>query len=369
MKKSIFPILAVVTVMMAAACAQPAQTPDASQMREYVVVGSGGGQDEGAVTTYLLDRSTGDLTQVDRKPVGQTVSFMAINPNQPVLYATDERGGPVNWIELDPSTGMLNPVGQQTGGGNPVYLSVDATGSTLLGVNYGPGTVDAFPIDPATGALGAPVNYVTGANSHSAVFHPNNNYVYVASVGDNHIAQYSYSNGALTPLSPATVSQEGGTRHIFMHPSGDYVYGVAGPTDNVAAFRVGGNGTLTPLGTVRRLAPEHAAEPRSHMGSDLHVSPNGRFVYAANRGESNSLAIYSVGADGSLSLVGHESTQGVSPRNFAIDPDGEIVAVGNQQSRTVALFQVNQDTGELTHLHTEEVGVSPWFVGIWRVAE
>src|SRR5690606_24951035 len=144
---------------------------------------------------------------------------------------------------------------------------------------------------------------------------------------------------------------------------------VAGPTDNVAAFRVGADGTLTPLGTVPRLAPEHSADAGTHMGSDIEVSPDGRFVYAANRGTSNTIAIYSVGSDGRLTRVGLESTRGETPRNFALDPAGELLAVGNQASQTVAVFRIDQQNGTLTHLHTEDVGVTPWFVGIWRVGE
>jgi 6-phosphogluconolactonase (cycloisomerase 2 family) len=102
------------------------------------------------------------------------------------------------------------------------------------------------------------------------------------------------------------------------------------------------------------------------MGSDIHVSPDGRHVYAANRGTNNTLAIYSVGSDGRLTLRAHESTRGNTPRTFDIDTSGELIVVGNQDSQTVAVFRVDRDTGGLTHLHTEEVNVSPWFVGFFR---
>lgn len=364
--KTAFLCRALAATLLLSACGA---RPEAAPSFEYLVVGSGGGADEGAVTTYRLDRATGDLTEADRKTVGRTVSFVAINPNLPVLYATDERGAAVHWLRLDSTTGMLEPVGQREANGNPVYLDVDATGSTLLAVNYGAGTVDAFPLDPETGAPGTPVNYETGRNSHAAIFHPNNAYVYVAAVAENYIAQYAYDGGTLTPLSPATVTLEGGIRHIYMHPSGDYVYGVAGPTDNVAAFRVAGDGTLSLVSTARRLAPEHSAEAGTHMGSDIHVTPDGRFAYAASRGASNTIAVYTIGDDGGLTLVQLQSTEGSTPRNFGLDPSGEILAVGNQESRTVAIFRIDPDSGALTHLHTEEVGVTPWFVGIWRVTE
>jgi 6-phosphogluconolactonase len=344
-----------------------ADTGAAQETREFLFVGSGGGGQPGQMTTYSLDRASGALRQIDRQDVGVRASYMAKHPTLPVVYATSEGGRTMHWARIDPATGRITAGGEQSANGNPVYVSVDATGTHLLAVNYGQGTTDVYPIDPATGAIGSPpVNVATGANTHSAVFHPNNQYVYAAVVAENHIGQYAFRNGALTPLSPATLAQEGGPRHFTIHPNGEYAYVVSGPTDNVGAFRIGADGRLTLLGNVRRLPAELSGEAGTHMGSDIHVTPDGRFAYAANRGTNNTLAVYTIDSDGRLTLVGHESTQGNTPRTFAIDPDGELIAVGNQDSQTVAIFRIDQATGRLTHLHTEPVGVSPWFVGIFR---
>lgn len=336
--------------------------------REYVFVGSGGGTDAGRVTTYSLDRETGDLTEIDRQEVGRLASYMALNPRSPVVYVTSERGGSVHWIRVNPATGRITPEGSRTGDGNPVYLSVDGSGTALLSVNHGRGTTDVFPLDWSTGAIsGAPVTHVTGSNSHSAVFHPSNRFVYVASVGDSVVSQYSYGNGALQPLSPLRLPQPGGPRHLTLSPRGDFAYAVAGPTDNVAMFRIGADGTLASQGTVHRLPPALRGEGGKHMGSDIHLAPSGRFAYAANRGTSNTLAIYAVGPDGRLTPRGHESTRGQTPRTFAIDGQGELLLVGNQDSRTVAVFRMDGDTGALTFLHSEEIGVAPWFVGVFSL--
>lgn len=336
---------------------------------EYVIVGSGGAGEGnvGHLSTYRIDRTTGDLTAVDRKEVGGLASYVAKNPRHPVLYVTAERGGAMHWVQLDPATGMLTPGGSQAGGGNPVYASVDATGRTLLGVNHARGTTDAFPLDPASGAISAePVNYPTGGNSHSAVFHPANGHVYVASVRDSMIAQYAFRDGAMTTLDPPTLAQPGGPRHFTFHPSGEFAYVIGGPSDMVGMYRVAPGGGLTSLGHVARLPDSLSAEAATHMGSDIHVSPSGRHAYAANRGTSNTLTIYSIGSDGRLTLRGHESTRGNTPRTFDIDPAGELIVVGNQDSQTLAIFRVDSDTGFLQHLHTEEVDVSPWFVGFFH---
>lgn len=336
---------------------------------EYVVVGSGGAGEGnvGHLSTYRVDRVTGELTLVDRKEVGGLASYVAKHPRLPVLYVTAERGGVMHWVTVEPSTGILTPAGSQAGSGNPVYAAVDAAGRTLLAVNHSRGTTDAFPLDPATGAIsGEPASYATGGNSHSAVFHPANGHVYVASVRDSVIAQYTFRDGSMIPLEPPTVAQSGGPRHFTFHPSGEFAYVVGGPGDIIGMFRVAADGRLTSLGEVSRLPAELSSASASHMGSDVHVSPAGRHAYAANRGTSNTLAIYSIGSDGRLTLRGHESTRGDTPRTFDIDPAGELIAVGNQDSQTVAIFRVESDTGMLQYLHTEEVGVSPWFVGFFR---
>lgn len=362
-------VVAGLAVTSGAAAAQPGGGAQPQPVYEYLVVGSGGGGEGnvGHVTTFRVDRATGDLTRIDQKQVGGLASYIAKNPRHPVLYVTAERGGAMHWIQIEPATGAITIGGSQAGNGNPVYTSVDANGLTMFGVNHARGTTDAYPLDPATGAIaGAPTNYRTGANSHSAVFHPENGHVYVASVADSMISQYSFSGGTLTPLNPASLPQPGGPRHFTFHPSGEFAYVVAGPTDLVGMFQVGADGRLTSLGSVPRLPAGLGSEAATHMGSDIHVHPSGRFAYASNRGTNNTLAIYSVGGDGRLTPRGHESTRGNTPRTFAIDSAGELLAVGNQDSQTVALFRVSGDTGALTHLHTEEVEVSPWFVGFFR---
>ena len=110
----------------------------------------------------------------------------------------------------------------------------------------------------------------------------------------------------------------------------------------------------------------HASAPATHTGADVHVTPSGRHAYVTNRGQSNTLARYAVTADGDLTLLGHESTRGETPRNFTIEPAGELLLVGNQDSQNVAIFRIDEASGALTHLETTDVGVSPFFVALWR---
>lgn len=336
--------------------------------KEYVVVGSGHwGAEPGNVTTYSLDRAAGTLTQIDRKPAGGLASFLARHPSKPLIYVADEGGGDIYWMQVNPSTGSLTPGGSQSTAGHPVYLSVDGSGSVLISANYGEGTTILFPLDGATGAVqGAANQYDTGGMTHAAVIRPGTSHVFVTSLDENRIAQFDLEGTTLSPLTPADVSQDT-PRHLAFHPNGSYAYAVSENSNLVGAYTVTAGGTLDPLGDVNRLP--QADEGAPNHGADIHVSPSGKHVYASNRGTSNTLAIYSVGSDGSLTLTGHESTRGAIPRNFTIDPDGELLLAANQDSQNIAIFRIAPADGSLTHLNTIDIEVSPFFVAVWRFEE
>jgi len=339
-----------------------------TEPREYVFVASGtwGPAEPGHLTSYALDRETGSLTPIDRKQVGGLASFVARHPALPILYVADEELGGVHAVHVEPATGKLTPGEHRGSSGKPVYLSVDAAGTVLLAANYGEGTTVVFPLDRA-GAVGeAAHTYATGAKSHAAPIRPGTSHVYVPSLDRNAIAQFRLADGALVPLTPADVPQTGGPRHVAFHPEGHRAYVVSELGDVVGIYAVSAAGTLSARGTARRLPAEHASAPATHTGADVHVTPSGRHAYVTNRGQSNTLARYAVTADGDLTLLGHESTRGETPRNFTIEPAGELLLVGNQDSKNVAIFRIDEASGALTHLETTDVGVSPFFVALWR---
>lgn len=356
-------------LLLTAASCQSSGRDGLANSNEYVVVGSGGGNETGQVTTYALNRVTGELTQLDRRPVGGAlVSFLALNPRLPVMYVSDPRGRQIHWMTIDPHTGMLSPDESQTqsgGTGGPEHLTVDATGSVLIGVNFGAGTADIFPLDPSTGAIGAPsATLSTGRNPHFAEFSPSNGHVYLGSQVDHHVSQYAFSDGVLTALTPERIPQLA-PRQLEFHPNGQYAYSVSGPTDNVATYRVAPDGTLTAIDSVRRMPADYDGNLNA-TGGAINITPSGRFAYVNNRG-SNTISSYSIAPDGLLTLLGHESTRGSTPRHGDMDPDGELLVVGNQDSQSIAVFRIDRSTGALSHLNTVEIGVSPYYIGIWRL--
>ena len=180
-----------------------------------------------------------------------------------------------------------------------------------------------------------------------------NRFVYVPDLGADriHIFQFDPENGKLLPNTPASaVVQPGsGPRHMTIHPNGRFVYLINELDNTVDVFRrdaeTGGLEALQRLPTL----PEGYEGGPSYC-ADIHLSPDGRYLYGSNRGH-DSIVIYAVDQQtGELSLVGHEPTRGDFPRNFTISPNGSFLYIANQNSSNITVFKRNADTGEMTFL-------------------
>jgi 6-phosphogluconolactonase len=144
-----------------------------------------------------------------------------------------------------------------------------------------------------------------------------------------------------------------GPRHIDFTKDNSYAYLMEELTGTVTAFK-NSNGTMTAIQTI-------SSHPDGYTGkissADIHVSPDGKFLYCSNRGESNTIAIFSIDkATGKLTLLGHQSTMGMVPRNFNFDPSGNFLLVANQQSDNIVIFSRDKNTGLLTYTG-KQVGV------------
>jgi len=291
-------------------------------------------------------------------------SFLAIDPKGRCVYAVRESGrdGAVVALSRNPATGELTVLNEQSSGGQgPCYVSVDDEGRFLLAANYGSGHVAVLPIAD-DGRLSPPSSVVQhtgsginparqkGPHAHSIVLDAANRYVLAADLGIDKVMVYRFDSrqGKLVSHQPPFVQcvPGSGPRHIAFHPNGRYVYVIEELSSTVELFAYDSNaGTLRPLQRIGTL-------PEGFQGTstcaDIHVHPSGRFLYGSNRGH-DSIVIYAVDAKtGRLSLIGHESTQGKTPRNFAIDPSGTFLLAANQDSDTIVSFRIDQDTGALS---------------------
>src|SRR5690606_34388870 len=186
---------------------------------------------------------------------------------------------------------------------------------------------------------------------HSVVMDPKNEFLIASNLGTDKIGVYKFDplkkSNPLTPADPEFVSLDPGSgpRHFAFHPNGKYAYSVRELDAHVTAFTYEG-GKLTPIQTITMLPDNFEGKIGA---ADIHVSPDGKFVYASNRLDLNEIVIYAVDqATGRLTFVGRQSSMGNHPRNFAIDPTGNFLLVANQNTDDIYVFKRDKTTGLLT---------------------
>jgi 6-phosphogluconolactonase len=325
------------------------------------------GKSEG-IYQYRLNLSSGELTHVATTRGVVNPSFLALAPSRRYLYAVNEvqefagkKSGAVSAFAVDQKTGELRLLNQQASlGADPCYVDVDGHGRFVLIANYTGGNVTVFPVQ-SDGSLGASTDMKQGRGSslnrerqegphaHCIVLDPNNRFAYSCDLGADKIMIFRFDarNGKLLPGETPWVQVKPGTgpRHLAFHPGGKYVYVLNELHSTVSTFRRDPEkGSLKELQTLTALPKDFTG---TNTGADIHVSPDGRFLYGSNRGH-DSIAIFAIDRRGGLATVGHESTRGKTPRNFAIDPTGTFLLVANQKSDNIVVFRIDQRTGRLS---------------------
>jgi len=321
------------------------------------------------VYLYEQDPHTGELKFLNVSWAGDEPSYMAFHPNGRYLYAVSETGefegqpwGQVSALSIDSQSGALTLLNQVPAEGrSPCYVSVDGTGQFALVANYHSGSLAVLPIRP-DGRLLPKSDYVylqptaeeTARNKeprgHCIILAPGNRFVLACDAGLDRIMIYQLelSRGRLVPHDPpyTQLRDKAAPRHITFHPNGRDVYAIGESSSTMFALVWDGQrGTLTEKQALSTLPADFSG--RSYC-ADVHVHPSGRFLYGSNRGH-DSITIFAIDqATGALSLIGHESTQGQTPRNFGLDPKGAYLYAANQRSDTVVTYRIDQETGKLT---------------------
>ena len=292
-------------------------------------------------------------------------SFIALSKDGRYLYAVEETGQAVDTsghlqafaIEKD----RLRPLNRQAVHGfAPCYVQVDSASRFVLTANYA-GGVTFFPIAPDGSLLPAsdvqwpegsgPTERQTASHPHSVELSPDSRFAYVADLGADKIWIFE-TDAAAGKLKPAKspwvkLAPGAGPRHLVLHPKAPYAYVVNELNNTVTALnRDVESGKLDTLASVGTL-PKGFSGP--NYTADIHLAPNGRWLYASNRGH-NSIAAFAVGPDdGLLTPIGIFPCRGEIPRGFAIAPEGNLLIVGNQNSDNLAGFRIGKQ-GELSFL-------------------
>jgi 6-phosphogluconolactonase len=329
----------------------------------YVGTYTRSGRSEG-IYVFRHDPRDGSLSRLFTTEVADP-SFLAFDPGQRFLFAVSEgmgrEGGAAESFRIDQHSGELTRLSRQpTGGGEPCHLCVDPSGRWLLVANHEHGSVAVLPID-AEGRLqpmtdmrqhsgSGPGPTQQGPHAHFVTFDPPRQRVLVCDKGMDQVVVYRLdtANGRLVPNEPPFGRLHAGAapRHLAFHPNGRFAY-VNGEADLTlcACSYDPATGALSELQYLSTLPPETTCTDCST--AQVLVEPSGRWAYVSNRGH-DSIACFELDpSSGRMTSRGHVSTQGRTPRNFAIDPTGRWLYAANQNSDTIVQFRLDPSSGTL----------------------
>lgn len=317
------------------------------------------------VSKWSLDPATGALTLEQEVPIGAEVGPLAVDPQHRALYVGVTGADRADAFAIDPVTAELTPAGQVGLGLNPVYLSTDRTGRHLFTATFGGDQIAVFPIGD-DGSLGAPDTDRTGTpeEPHSIIVDESNQWVLVPHRTPDLITQYAFDATAGTLTSnavPQVMSMPGaGPRHIVLHPDGGFAYVSDEFSDSVSTYSFdAATGQLALLGTVTTLPDDFPGD--QNTCADVHITPDGRFLYVSNRGH-DSLAMFAIDqASGMPVAMGYAPTE-PRPREFEVDPRSRYVYAAGQDSGRVASYAIDQTSGVLTAGPVYDVGPNPLWV-------
>jgi 6-phosphogluconolactonase len=338
-------------------------------------------QESKGIYAYNFNPATGEFTPIGLVAETTDPSFVAVHPNGKYLYAVNEVGdyngeksGAISSFEIDRKTGKLKFLNQvSTHGAGPCFVSLDKTNRFVLVANYDGGSVATFQIEP-DGSLSHARGFVQHSgnsidkqrqeapHAHWISTSPDNRFALVADLGLDDILVYKFDDvqGKLTPNSPpyAQVKPGSGPRHLAFAPNGKFAYLITEMASTVVAFSYNADkGTLTTLQTLPNLPKDYNGVKEA---AEITVHPNGKFVYASNRGSANSIGAYKVdAAKGTLTPIGLFPTGGKIPRHFTIDPTGKFLIAANADSNNLVTFKIDENTGALTPTGKEVSVPSP----------
>ncbi|HJU04768.1 MAG TPA: lactonase family protein [Nitrospiraceae bacterium] len=320
--------------------------------------------DSREISVLELNEKDGSVRMIERVPVAGSVMHLAISPDRRCVYAslTSEPYSVSSWA-IESDTGRLTPMQTVPAADNMAYLSLDRSGRYLFGASYFGDKISVNAVG-ARGEIGPkPLHVIpTGKHPHCIVTDPSNQFLLVPTLGADAILQYRFNatEGGIAPNNPsAVVTKKGaGPRHIVFHPTGPFAFCTNELDGTVGMYRFDASSMLTPLGSISVMPAGFKDKP---WAADIHLTPDGKFLYASER-RSNTIAAFRV-HDGKLTLIGNYPTE-IQPRGFNIDPEGKYLLAVGEKSNGLSAYEVHHKTGALRKLSHVNVGKAPNWVEI-----
>lgn len=360
--KKVFYILFLSTILFAGCNVEKSK-----QEKEFLYVGTFSERGSEGLYVYEFSRDSMRFCLMQTLPRQISPSFFAIHPSRKFLYTVCRSSivegkdwGTVSAFSIDSLTGKVEIINEKSSYGKaPCHISIDKSGNFAFVSNYSEGNLIVYKLN-TDGSLSDSIQSIqhTGssvneqrqekAHIHSAIVSGDNRFVYVSDLGIDKVFVYALQdNGVLMPSSEKAVQQGAGPRHFTFSPSADFAYLSEELSSTTCVFSL--NKQSGELTEIQRLSTIPSSYKAQNKNADIHVTPDGKFVYVSNRGH-NSIAAFLVNEQsGKLQLIEYESTKGECPRNFMIDNTGTYLFAANRDSDNITIFTIDKKSGTLDY--------------------
>ncbi|MBV9811578.1 MAG: lactonase family protein [Acetobacteraceae bacterium] len=327
--------------------------------------------EERVIERFRLDPSSGSLARLGRTPIPgvdapSATSPLAISPDRRFLYAAlREEPNPVSSFAIAGPDGALQHLATAPLPESMCYIETDPEGRWLLSASYFGAVVAVSPIDPDGAVRRAPTQIVkTPPKAHCVLFEPDGKHVYAPCLGGDAVLLWHWDAeaGLVAPdaFRQASLAPGAGPRHLTFSRDGRAAYVVNELDGTVTVFaRAAESGELTPRQTIPAAA---GSVPGSAAAADIHLSPDGRFLYASVRSDSH-LAVFAVNGDATLNPIERVPVE-TTPRGFAIDPSGRVLVCAGRDAAACGTYAIDPSSGRLSRREHVAVGGNPNWVEI-----
>jgi 6-phosphogluconolactonase len=331
-------------------------------MDYYVYISNAGSEH---LSKFAMDAETGKLTQETDIPLNSSPGAMATTVDGTLMFICLRGVKQYQSLRVDKSTGELTPIGGVSVDEGGPYLKTDKTDQFLLATYYGAGAVSVHRINDDGSLSQNPIQWIeTEEHAHSIQLDRSNQFAFVPHTNPpNAIYQFRFNKttGELSPNDPPKIQPETpeGPRHFVFHPNQNLLYSINENGCTISALHFDPDkGTLSSFQVISTLPEGWDSDNKST--AEIRMTQNGRFLYASNRGH-DSIAIFSVNEDGTLTAKGHQPTE-ATPRFFDLDPTGNFILSVGQNSGHLSTYKIDHENGQLEQMERFAVGKSPLWI-------
>lgn len=312
------------------------------------------------VYVYDFNMETADFAFKNSTEKATNPSYISISDDHKFVYCVNENGkeSTISAFQFDAKTGKLDFINKQnSAGADPCHLINDS--QNVIVANYSGGNIAVFKRNP-NGSLtdarqvvqhkGFSVNSKRqeAPHVHMVRFSPDKKFVLASDLGTDRIYLYQYNANAdkniLQFKDTIAIKTGSGPRHFTFSPDGKFVYLLQELDGTVTVFDYF-NGKFQRIQETTVVQNKFKGE---NSAAAIKISADGKFLYATNRGDANTISLFAINGKGKLIHQKTIPTGGKGPRDFTITPGGKFVLVAHQYSNDIVIFNRNPTTGELT---------------------